>query len=103
VLVAFSDARSVITPPGPPTRASLRPMPARAKQSVQESCVHEQLAAVDHGVSVPKTWFFVVPGVGFEPTLPCGKGGLSRPGAVQLVLWIPFAQLRCGAPVRRVR
>ena len=51
----------------------------------------------------PSTRGLVVPGVGFEPTLPRGKGGLSGRGAVRAVLWIPFAQLRWGAPVRRVR
>jgi hypothetical protein len=40
---------------------------------------------------------------GVRTHTPLRVGGLSRPGAVRPVLWIPFAQLRCGLMVRRVR
>ena len=46
------------------------------------------------------TWFFVVPGVGFEPTLPLGKGGLRLHSHVRDVRLSPLALLTSTAVVR---
>ena len=45
-------------------------------KSVQESCIHGKLAPTLYPAIALLTRFFVVPGAGFEPALPFGKGGL---------------------------
>lgn len=81
-----------------------RPSPRQRAGGTERRRTGEQRVRTRHvRVEPPQNRGSRCPGRDLNPYSALAEGGFSRPGAVRPVLWIPFAQLRCGPPVRRVR